>query len=317
MTPLPAQSSAKPDTALVVGEALVDILHPACGQVTEHVGGSPTNVAIALGRLERPVDLLTWIGHDVFGDVIRRHLQHDKVHLIGEMVSAPQTSVAIAHLGTNGEPNYEFDVSFDLPDLELIATDPLVLHIGSFSTTMQPGAAKVSELVSRLRSTATITYDPNIRPSLMGTRQRVRPIVARYLACADIVKASSEDLAWLEPGFRPEVTVAHWAHMGPALTILTRGSESVIAYTREGEKIELPVPTVKVADSLGAGDAFMGALIDGLWSAGLLGASRRVALRSASRTVLEKVLWRAIRAASLNCTRVGAQPPPLAALSTI
>ena len=50
---------AKQSPVLVLGEALVDVVHQG-GRVTEHVGGSPANVAFGLGRLDHDVTLAAW-----------------------------------------------------------------------------------------------------------------------------------------------------------------------------------------------------------------------------------------------------------------
>ena len=58
---------------LVVGESLVDIVHRPDGTTDEYPGGSPANVALALARLGRPTRLLTQIGDDARGELVRRH----------------------------------------------------------------------------------------------------------------------------------------------------------------------------------------------------------------------------------------------------
>ncbi len=297
--------------ALVVGETLIDIVRPAQGGVTEHVGGSPANVALALGRLGRPVKLLTWLGHDVYGDMARRHLAASGVTVTGESVSAPSTPMAIARLQPDGSADYEFEISFDLPSPETVQENPHVLHFGSIGAVLEPGATKASDLINRLRSTATICYDPNVRPGVMGNRQRMRPVVARALAVADVVKASDEDLAWLEPGQPPETVLRNWARSGPALAVMTRGANGAVAYTERGDRVENPGIPVTVADTVGAGDAFMAGLIDGLWAAGLLGGPNRSALHLIDEAALRPVLEHAGRIAALTVGRSGAEPPTL------
>ncbi|MCU1602220.1 MAG: hypothetical protein JWO22_2929, partial [Frankiales bacterium] len=58
---------------LVVGEALVDRVTRTDGSVVERVGGSPLNVAVALGRLGVDVQLLTALGDDAHGAAVREH----------------------------------------------------------------------------------------------------------------------------------------------------------------------------------------------------------------------------------------------------
>lgn len=78
MTPPSPQQPAEP-LALVVGEALIDVVHRADGSVDEHPGGSPANVALTLGRLDRRAQLLAWIGTDSYGDRIRSWLSGSHV----------------------------------------------------------------------------------------------------------------------------------------------------------------------------------------------------------------------------------------------
>ncbi|MDQ2625131.1 MAG: PfkB family carbohydrate kinase, partial [Actinomycetota bacterium] len=66
---------------------------------------------------------------------------------------------------------------------------------------------------------------------------------------------------------------------------------------------------VEVADTVGAGDSFMGGLIDGLWTAGLLGAERREALHAIDEATLTGVLERCVRIAAITVSRPGANPP--------
>ena len=90
-------ADAAPAQVLVVGEALIDVVHRQDGTVDEHPGGSPANVAITLGRLGRPVELLAWLGEDAYGSMIRRWLGASGVALAPGATGAAQTSIATAH----------------------------------------------------------------------------------------------------------------------------------------------------------------------------------------------------------------------------
>lgn len=76
-----------------------------------------------------------------------------------------------------------------------------------------------------------------------------------------------------------------------------------------GAVIEVPSMRVDVVDTVGAGDSYMGGLIDGLWTARLLGAERRGDLGSASGSVIAAVLERCARIAAITVSRAGANPP--------
>ena len=64
-----------------------------------------------------------------------------------------------------------------------------------------------------------------------------------------------------------------------------------------------------MVDTVGAGDAFMSALLAGLRRRGLLGADRRGDLRAILAGTLTELLDEAVLAAAITCTRSGAQPP--------
>lgn len=301
--------------ALVVGEALVDVVLRPGADPAEHPGGSPANVAIGLGRLGRRVDLLTWLADDAHGDLVREHLAGSDVHVLAGDRGPERTPVARAHLDAEGAATYEFDLTWDLPDRWDEGEDaPVVVHTGSIATVIAPGGEAVARLLADRRDGSTITYDPNLRPALMGSPEETLPVVERLVALADVVKVSDEDLAWLHPGVAPAEIARDWLGRGPALVVVTLGGEGALAITAAGDEVLVEAPRVQVADTVGAGDSFMGALIDGLWSADLLGADRREALRAIDRPAVERVLVRCARVAAITVSRPGANPPTSADL---
>ena len=96
---------------------------------------------------------------------------------------------------------------------------------------------------------------------------------------------------------------------------MTHGGEGAFATTSAGARISVAAPKVQVADTVGAGDSFMGGLIDGLWSAGLLGADRRQALADVDAATVQSVLERCARIAAITVSRSGANPPRLPELT--
>lgn len=304
------------DRALVLGEALIDVVTRPDGSRAQHPGGSPANVALGLGRLGRRVDLLTWLGHDTDGDLVRRHLRGSGVNVLQGNRSALRTPVATAHIDETGAATYEFDLEWDLPETwDEDPGDPVVIHTGSIATVLQPGGAAVANIVARRRATSTITYDPNLRPVLMGSPAQTLPVVDALVRLADVVKVSDEDLAWLHPGVAPAEIAEQWSRSGPSLVVVTHGGEGAFASTSAGARISVQAPKVQVADTVGAGDSFMGGLIDGLWSAGLLGAGRRQALADVDAATVQAVLERCARIAAITVSRAGANPPRLAELA--
>lgn len=301
--------------ALVVGEALVDVVLRTGAEPAEHPGGSPANVAIGLARLGRRVDLLTWLADDEHGDLVREHLTGSGVHVLAGDRAPERTPVARAHLDAQGAATYEFDLTWDLPSRWDEDDDaPAVVHTGSIATVIAPGGEAVARLLEDRRATSTITYDPNLRPALMGSPEETLPVVERLVALADVVKVSDEDLAWLHPGVAPVEVAQDWLGRGPALVVVTLGGDGALAITAGGDEVLAQAPPVRVADTVGAGDSFMGALVDGLWAADLLGAAARDRLRAIDRPTVERVLVRCAQVAAITVSRAGANPPTSAEL---
>ncbi|GAB3161305.1 carbohydrate kinase [Myceligenerans halotolerans] len=315
---------------LAVGEALVDEVRRPDGSAAEHPGGSIANVALTLGRLGRDVRLATWLGRDERGDAVRTWLAESDVALAEGSDEADRTSVAIATLDDGGSASYEFDLTWRVPERAAAGADTLAVHTGSIAAVLEPGGGQVRALVEAARATSTITYDPNARPVIMGSADAARERIEALVALADVVKVSDEDLAWLYPGQDPVEAARAWratasgdaesgdtaraaGHVGPALVVVTRGGEGAVALSAAGE-VEVKAPSAQVVDTVGAGDSFMGALIDGLWGHDLLGAGRRDALRAIGPDVVTAILEQCVAVAAITVSRAGANPPRRAEL---
>lgn len=305
---------AATDDILVIGEALIDIVKKATGEQKEHPGGSPANVAITLARLGRPAHLLTWFGGDERGDLIAAHLNESHVHLVDGSQSAERTPTAQATLDHNGSAQYTFDIEWKIEaDLENFPHTAAAIHVGSIAAVLEPGAQRAAEIIEERRDTATITYDPNIRPALMGEPDEVRPLVEGLVGQSDVVKASDEDLEWLYPELTPDDVASNWINLGAGIVVITKGGAGATASTAN-HRVDIDAPPVHVVDTVGAGDSFMGALLDGLADRGLLGAVQRETLHNIGQDALTEIVGHAVSVAAITVSRAGANPPWLTEL---
>jgi len=284
-------------------------------------GGSPANVAVGLARLEVPARMLARVADDPFGRRIRRHLAGNGVDLTGVVAAAEPTSLAIVAVDPDGSVAYDFRVDgtadWQWRDEELggaLDGQVLAVHAGSLAMTMAPGAEALLRLLQRAGGSATISYDPNCRPLLMGAPALARERIERLVALADVVKASVEDVAWLVPGRAADEVAEAWLALGPALVAITAGADGVVAVANRTGTVRRPARQVAVVDTVGAGDAFTSALLAGLYRRGLLGADRRAALAAITEEQLVEALDDAVLASAITCTRRGADPPRLAEL---
>ncbi len=299
-------------TVLVVGESLIDAVDSGAGSVVEHVGGSPANVAFGLGALDHPVELATHLGRDDRGARIAALCAHHGVRLTPGSDGAAHTSVAHATLDERGRASYLFDLTWLPPDPTNVDHVGHV-HTGSIASTLAPGADRVRDIVVRLDPQATISYDPNIRPALMGSPEQVRDRVEQLVGLSDVVKASDEDLAWLYPGSPPDDVVRVWLALGPGLVVITQGAQGAGYAVRSAP--DAPLAAVRpratqVVDTVGAGDSFMAGLLSGLLDAGLLGSPQaREQLARAGTEQVRGAVERAIATSGATVSRAGAYAP--------
>lgn len=298
--------------ALVIGEALIDVVERDGATVGEHVGGSPLNVAVGLGRLQRGVDFLTHIGDDEHGRRIADHVTSSGVNLVAGSVSAEKTPVAHASLDASGAATYTFDLTWQLSGTPEVSP-PTVVHTGSIATVLEPGCRAVAALLDTYRVSATVSFDPNVRTDLITDDNLARERIERLVAKSDVVKASDEDLRWLEPGVEPEEVARRWLSAGPSLVAVTRGGDGALAVSQAGA-VSVPARRVQVVDTVGAGDSFMTGLLDALWSLGLLGAENRHALQAITTDQMHSALGAATLNSALTVAKAGAQLPDRAAL---
>lgn len=285
---------------LVIGEALIDTV---AGH-GDRVGGSPLNVAAGLARRGRGVDFLTRIGDDAPGRRIAEFVESAGAQLVPGSIGASRTPSAVATIAADGSVSYAFDLDWQLAGIPPV-TPPLFVHTGSIAAVLEPGCLAVAALLDAYRVSATITFDPNVRPALIVDRDLARERIQHLVERADVVKASDEDLRWIDPNRPPELTARTWLASGPAIVALTMGAQGSMAFCAAGET-RVPAHPVQVVDPVGAGDAFMVGLLDTLWESGLLGGDSREALRGIGLDSLTSALETGSLAAAQAVSRAGA-----------
>lgn len=295
---------------LCLGEALIDVVAREGQETAEHVGGSPLNVACVLSAMGHAPTIGAWWGDDDRGHRIAQYAADHGVKVVPGSDGAERTTVAYAQLDHEGRATYTFDLLWELPELtELDRVGHL--HTGSIAATLEPGGTQVVNAVKAVREHGTVSYDPNVRPAIMESPEAVRGRVEELIGLCDVLKASDEDVSWLYPETPVEDVMREWITMGPALVVVTRGPWG--AYARlAGNRDMLVVDqlTVKLADTVGAGDSFMGGLLSGLLDAGLIGSRETVEiLRAADWDAVQPALHRAVTTSGLTVSHHGAHAP--------
>lgn len=290
----------------VVGESLVDVVVGADGVDRRMPGGSPMNVAFGLARLGVSTTLLTALGGDAEGGLVAEHLASAGVEIAPESVDPrAKTSTALARLAADGSASYEFDLRWDLPAGVDASTGTGLVHTGSIGSVIEPGGSKVLDLFENVATGVLRSFDPNVRPAITPDRAAVLARVERFARAADILKLSDEDARWLFPGYQPR-DVEDWAlNCGVRLFAMTRGADGCVLATPD-RRLEQPGIPAEVVDTIGAGDAFMAALIAGVTRWGLGDDLTGDGLSDGALTSLASL---AQRSASATVARAGAYPP--------
>jgi fructokinase len=301
----------------VIGEALIDLVPRGDPRdYTAHPGGSPFNVAVALARLRNRTALMARMGDHGFGRILRDAAAAENVDLTATADAAEPTTLAVVALEGPGQASYDFylkgtaDWQWTLPELRRLPADTGVVHFGSIASWTPPGSKLIDQVVSEARGGGVlITYDPNVRPPVLGTPARGRQMVERSVRRAHLVKASREDLGWLYPSRTADEVASRWIELGSVLVVVTDGADGAILYRSGARPLRRPGRTVRVVDTIGAGDAFTGGLLSGLVRRGMHDAQR---VAQMSDTELADVVDEAVLISSLTCERAGADPPRLA-----
>jgi fructokinase len=296
----------------VLGEALMDCIAQPDGQLRPLMGGSPFNLARAAALRGAKASYLNPLSKDLFGQRLAQQLQKDGVHLSGGSTVLP-TSLAVVQV-SNGQPRYGFYregiADRDYSSQGIVAllrqhAKPGILHTGSLLL-IPPEHHKIVAILHAARELGwTISVDINLRPQVAGELGPYLSALKEVIALTDWLKASDEDLETM--GFT-QVGMGESSRLVRELRAnVPAGALSRVALTFGGDgahmDIEsqhhsLNVPPVQVADTVGAGDTFWGnTLAD--WALQPEGAASRVA----------STLTLAMRAAAINCTRPGCQPP--------
>jgi fructokinase len=302
-------------SVVVVGEALVDLAadkHDPT-RFTAHPGGSPVNVAVTLARLGTPVRFAGRLARDGFGRLLRDHLSGNGVDLSLCVAAAEPAGLAVVTMDLDGHPEYAFYVTgtadwrwttAELPSG--LGDDVLAVHTGSLALALPPGGPAIAVwLAEQRRAGRVISIDPNVRPSVLGDPRAYRPRLESWVARSDIVKASVEDLAWVYPGEDPDGIALRWAARGPALVVITHGAEGLDAVV-DGQIVRRPARPAAIADTVGAGDAVSGALLDWLARHQRLA---RPALAALTPREVASALDFAAEVAAVTVSRPGADPP--------
>jgi fructokinase len=297
---------------VVCGETLIDLVRDEQSSDDSFrstwlalSAGGPMNSAVALGQLGADAHFLGRISDDAFGAQLRAHIAAAGVHLDLATESSQATSIAVVSLDADGVASYTFhftgtaNFGWQPHELPALQADDW-LHIASLSCVVDPGAEVLLDWVGTVPS--GVSYDINVRPTVITDPTaywaKVKPWLRAVGRRGGVVKASDADIAFLaQAGLagEPLDIAARWVEEHDlGLAVVTLGSGGAAAVQPGGSITRVPGFPTDVVDTVGAGDTFMAGFLDAHAARGL---------------DLEQSLRRGAAAASIVCSRQGAQPP--------
>jgi fructokinase len=303
-------------SVLVIGEALVDVVHGINGEIKNIPGGSPANTAVALARLGTKTYIKARTSSDQFGTEIRNYLTNQNVNLDYSLVVDSPSSVIDAVIQKDGSAKYEAnlngaaDYGWTFAELnQEIDPDIQIIQLGSLTSYVEPGATKVEKWFAQLRQSDKylLTFDPNIRHPLDGQNEKdVRSRAKKLASLSHVVKASDEDLNWIFSNDNPKDSAINIIKSGASLVFVTLGKKGAFVVNKKHEIIEVPAKEIEVIDTIGAGDTFAAALITQLLENSWINENELEKLKT---TDLTAILTNCALAATITCSRQGANPP--------
>lgn len=277
---------------MVCGEGLVDLVpreHGQLADLTPALGGGPFNVAIAAGRLGASVGFQSRLSRDAFGQALMERLHKEGVDTSLVQRGEEPTTLAVCNIGEDGSATYSFYTEGTADRLvEPVLADVPWACFGTVSLALEPGASRYAALLKEFAAKGTkVALDPNIRPFFATSEHQ--EFLLSLLPHITLLKLSEEEVEFLGEDALAQVPIV----------VTTRGAEGLSVRT---DSVSLQVPPVKVevADTIGAGDTVMAALL------------RQLVQRDISALGVEEwqeILHFAATAAAITVSRTGAQPP--------
>ncbi|MGW1802230.1 5-dehydro-2-deoxygluconokinase [Streptomyces sp. NPDC001984] len=241
----------------------------------KYLGGSPTNVAVAVARYGHNAAVITKTGTDPFGDFVRKALDGYGVdsHFVGRSDIAPTPVTFCEIFPPDDFPLYfyrlpkapDLDIRLDELDLNAISAARIFWITGTGLSEEPSRSATLAALRHRAKAGTTV-FDLDWRPMFWTDPAEARTYYAEALRHTTVAVGNLDECE-VATGERDPYTAAKaLLAAGVELAVVKQGPKGVLAMGRDGSTAEIPPLSIEVVNGLGAGDAFGGALCHGLLS---------------------------------------------------
>lgn len=250
-----------------IGEVLWDILGDE-----HHLGGAPYNFAAHLKRLGHEVLFVSAVGNDSLGDRILAQMAAEGLprDFVARNERYPTGGVTVT-LASGGQPSFVIHrpAAYDFPQLTTAQFNSLIagsvdwIYFGTLLQMSRDARRLTMNLLSACKGSGRF-YDVNLRAKSYDA-----PLVRDLLARASVVKLNEAEVPEVSSmvGRRVDSLEAFcrdYARMfGWKAVCVTTGAAGCVALIGDNY-VESSGYAVKVADTVGAGDAFAAAFLHGL-----------------------------------------------------
>lgn len=262
------------NTVYCIGELLIDFVAEKQGndlskalEFTKKAGGAPANVACAIAKLGGKSTFIGCVGNDPFGTFLLNVLKDSHVDISLAQRSKTFTTLAFVSLAEDGERDFVFSRGAD----KKLTYDPAVkknfkeniLHLGAATALLGGGLEEAygRYFFDALTQNTFISFDPNYRGDLWRGEEEIfikkcMPFIQKSHLC----KFSLEEAQLLsgKQDLNEACNVLH--EIGAQIITITLGSEGTLVSTAEKKQTIASIP-VRPIDTTGAGDAFIGCLL--------------------------------------------------------
>lgn len=257
---------------LFLGGTSIDLIQDKSNRKKQHrsVGGGITNTAVIASKLGLKTAMLSRIGKDAFGNFAIKRLDSYGVNTNG-IIQDPniRTPLAIANIDKYGNSKYTFHKNPPKDSIVPLERVPRVLletckifHFGSSFSYQTDSSEEALRYVRFLKKRGIfISFDPNLRPYVIRDKKGVKNRVSRLLKWVNLAKLSKVDLRFLtgQKGLKNGLKMLN--KQFKCKVVVTLGSKGSAYLDPNGKLIKIPALKVKVADTIGAGDAFTAGIL--------------------------------------------------------
>ncbi|OPX05484.1 5-dehydro-2-deoxygluconokinase [Mycobacterium sp. AT1] len=264
---------------VVIGRICIDIYPEQIGvgladvrTFSKSIGGSATNVAVAIAQLGNTARLITRTGDDPFGDFARTELA--RLGVVTEAItSVPGMQSVLTFCEIHPPDDFPLYIYRNptAPDmyveaehlpLQQIASAPIFWATATGLSREPSRSAHHQAWETRGRRPHTV-LDLDYRPMFWDGEQHAHDAVSEALDHVTVTVGNLEECRVAVGETDADRAADALLDRGVELVIVKKGPDGVLARTRDERIVSEPIP-VTVANGLGAGDAFGGALCHGL-----------------------------------------------------